>query len=187
MNMGGPCPDYTYRTTDVDPKGTLSHLRLSRHEPLRRDRPAELRAAGPRGADLGRSGPARPRRADARRRNGAFSVILASQRPIGHDGRLVGAPADDGAAADAAMCGRLDRGARRARRDRAARRRAADDRRGDRSAHRESRPVGGGHGALRHRPGPLVPRAPRHQRADALEEDREHRRHAQPGLLRRRL
>ena len=21
MNMGGPCPDYTYRTTDVDPKG----------------------------------------------------------------------------------------------------------------------------------------------------------------------
>ena len=68
MNMGGPCPDYTYRTTDVDPHGHLSHLGLSGHEPLRRDRPAELRAAGPRGSDLGRSGPARPRRALARRR-----------------------------------------------------------------------------------------------------------------------
>ena len=21
MNMAGPCPDYTYRTTDIDPKG----------------------------------------------------------------------------------------------------------------------------------------------------------------------
>jgi len=30
MNMGGPCPDYTYRTTDVDPKGVY---RISGYRP----------------------------------------------------------------------------------------------------------------------------------------------------------
>ena len=58
--------------------------------------------------------------------DGSFSVILSVERPDGLRGRLVGARPEGAEPADAALLVRLDQRGRRARRDRAPRRRGAD-------------------------------------------------------------
>lgn len=85
MNMGGPCPDYTYRTTDVDPKGTyrISGFRGSNRFVEIGQQSYEL---------LGHEGPtsAVPVQHGLNElslgADGAFSVILSPQRPAGHAG-----------------------------------------------------------------------------------------------------
>lgn len=85
MNMGGPCPDYTYRTTDVDPKGTyrISGFRGTNRFVEIGQQSYEL---------LGHEGPtsAVPMQHSldelAFGEKGAFSVILSAERPGGYGG-----------------------------------------------------------------------------------------------------
>ncbi|SFR96526.1 DUF1214 domain-containing protein [Sphingomonas jatrophae] len=85
MNMGGPCPDYTYRTTDVDPRGiyrisgfrgTNRFVEVGQHsyELLGHEGPTSV-------APLQNSLDDLTLGAD-----GAFSVILSPERPLGYDG-----------------------------------------------------------------------------------------------------
>lgn len=85
MNMGGPCPDYTYRTTDVDPKGAyrISGFRGTNRFVEIGQQSYEL---------LGHEGatsvvPVQHSLDDlALGPDGAFSVILSPERPAGHGG-----------------------------------------------------------------------------------------------------
>ncbi len=85
MNMGGPCPDYTYRTTDVDPKGVyrLSGFRGSTRFAEIAQQSYEI---------LGHEGAtsAKPVVNDldalTLSEQGGFSVILSAERPTGHHG-----------------------------------------------------------------------------------------------------
>lgn len=85
MNMGGPCPDYTYRTTDVDPQGTyrISGVRGSTRFVEISQQSYEL---------LGHEGdtsvtPVQNSLDDLTLdADGRFSVILSPARPDGHDG-----------------------------------------------------------------------------------------------------
>jgi len=85
MNMGGPCPDYTYRTTDVDPKGTyrISGFRGTNRFVEIGEQSYEL---------LGHEGPTSVAPVQhsvddlSLGRDGAFSVILSPERPAGHPG-----------------------------------------------------------------------------------------------------
>lgn len=85
MNMGGPCPDYTYRTTDVDPAGTyrIPGFRGTNRFVEIGQQSYEL---------LGHEGPTSvaPMQHSldelALGRDGAFSVILSAERPAGHEG-----------------------------------------------------------------------------------------------------
>ena len=85
MNMGGPCPDYTYRTTDVDPAGSY---RISGYRGTNRfveisQQSYEL---------LGHEGdtsvtPVQNSLDDLTLGEGGwFSVILSAERPAGYDG-----------------------------------------------------------------------------------------------------
>lgn len=85
MNMGGPCPDYTYRTTDVDPKGVyrisgyrgttlFAEIAQQSYEILGHEGNTSVK---PTVNDLD----------DARHSpNGWFSAILSAERPAGYDG-----------------------------------------------------------------------------------------------------
>jgi len=85
MNMGGPCPDYTYRTTEVDPRGTyrISGFRGSNRFVEIGQQSYEIlghegeTSVAPMQHDLDdlTLGP-----------QGEFSVILSPERPAGHDG-----------------------------------------------------------------------------------------------------
>jgi hypothetical protein len=85
MNMGGPCPDYTYRTTDVDPQGTyrISGFRGTNRFADIGQQSYEL---------LGHEGPTsvKPLQHSLDELtlgdDGAFSVILSPSRPASHDG-----------------------------------------------------------------------------------------------------
>jgi len=85
MNMGGPCPDYTYRTTDVDPKGTyrISGFRGTNRFVEVGQHSYEL---------LGHEGPTSvaPMQHSLDEltlgKNGTFSVILSPERPAGYAG-----------------------------------------------------------------------------------------------------
>lgn len=85
MNMGGPCPDYTYRTTDVDAKGVyrISGFRGTTRFAEIAQQSYEL---------LGHEGPAsvKPVTHDfdslQRAADGAFSVILSAERPMHYTG-----------------------------------------------------------------------------------------------------
>lgn len=85
MNMGGPCPDYTYRTTDVDPRGTyrISGFRGSTRFVEVGQHSYEL---------LGHEGPTSvaPMQHSLDDltfgEGGAYSVILSPERPAGYDG-----------------------------------------------------------------------------------------------------
>lgn len=85
MNMGGPCPDYTYRTTDVDPQGSyrISGFRGSvlfvdiaqqSYEILGHEGPTSVTPAV-HDLDTLKLG-----------EDGRFSVILSPERPVGYDG-----------------------------------------------------------------------------------------------------
>jgi hypothetical protein len=85
MNMAGPCPDYTYRTTDVDPKGTyrisgyrgstrFAEIAQQSYEILGHEGPTSVKPVIHDLDDL---------RLDSA---GGFSVILSPERPAGHDG-----------------------------------------------------------------------------------------------------
>ncbi len=84
MNMGGPCPDYTYRTTDVDPEGTyrISGVRGTTRFVEISQQSYEL---------LGHEGDTSVKPVqnslddltlDA---EGRFSVVLSATRPVGHE------------------------------------------------------------------------------------------------------
>ncbi|WP_082826116.1 DUF1214 domain-containing protein [Croceicoccus estronivorus] len=85
MNMGGPCPDYTYNSTEVDPKGTyrLSGFRGTNRFVEVGQQSYEL---------LGHEGPtSHPPVQNALDeltlgKDGWFSVILSAERPAGYDG-----------------------------------------------------------------------------------------------------
>ncbi|MEZ4333601.1 MAG: DUF1214 domain-containing protein [Myxococcota bacterium] len=85
MNMGGPCPDYTYRTTDVDPTGTyrISGFRGSNRFVEIGQQSYEL---------LGHEGPTSVAPIQhslddlTLGADGAFSVMLSAERPAGHAG-----------------------------------------------------------------------------------------------------
>ncbi|MEQ8842705.1 MAG: DUF1214 domain-containing protein [Acidimicrobiales bacterium] len=85
MNMGGPCPDYTYRTTDVDPEGTyrISGTRGTTRFVEISQQSYEL---------LGHEGdtsvaPVQNSLADVTLdAEGRCSVILSPQRPDGYEG-----------------------------------------------------------------------------------------------------
>ena len=85
MNMGGPCPDYTYRTTDVDPKGVyrISGFRGTNRFVEIGQQSYEL---------LGHEGPTSvaPMQHSLDEltlgAKGAFSVILSAERPAGYAG-----------------------------------------------------------------------------------------------------
>jgi len=85
MNMGGPCPDYTYRTTDVDPKGTyrisgfrgttrFTDIGQQSYELLGHEGPTSVKPLQHSLDDLTLG------------EDGAFSVILSAERPVGHEG-----------------------------------------------------------------------------------------------------
>ncbi|OCC23288.1 hypothetical protein MB02_11645 [Croceicoccus estronivorus] len=85
MNMGGPCPDYTYRTTDVDPqgsyrisgfRGTNRFVEVGQHsyELLGHEGPSSVAPLQHSLDDL-TLGEA-----------GAYSVILSPERPAGYTG-----------------------------------------------------------------------------------------------------
>jgi len=85
MNMGGPCPDYTYRTTDVDPKGTyrISGFRGTNRFVEIGQHSYEL---------LGCEGPTSvaPMQHSLDEltlgKNGEFSLVLGPERPAGYEG-----------------------------------------------------------------------------------------------------
>jgi hypothetical protein len=85
MNMGGPCPDYTYRTTDVNPTGTyrISGFRGTNRFVEIGQQSYEL---------LGHEGPTsvKPMQHSLDEltldERGAFSVILSAERPSGYGG-----------------------------------------------------------------------------------------------------
>lgn len=85
MNMGGPCPDYTYRTTEVDPQGTyrISGFRGSNRFVEIGQHSYEL---------LGHEGPTSVAPLQhslddlTLGEGGAYSVILSPERPAGYDG-----------------------------------------------------------------------------------------------------
>lgn len=85
MNMGGPCPDYTYRTTDVDPKGTY---RISGSRGTNRFVEISQQSYELLGHEGDTSVPPVQNALDELTlgADGAFSVILGSQRPAGYDG-----------------------------------------------------------------------------------------------------
>lgn len=85
MNMGGPCPDYTYRTTDVDPKGVyrisgfrgstcFAEIAQQSYEILGHEGATSVKPTINDLDDL-TLGP-----------DGSFSAILSAEKPAGYDG-----------------------------------------------------------------------------------------------------
>jgi hypothetical protein len=85
MNMGGPCPDYTYRTTDVDPKGIYRITGFRGSTRFAEIAQQSYEILGQEGATS-----VKPTVNDldevTRDTAGFFSAILSAERPAGYDG-----------------------------------------------------------------------------------------------------
>jgi hypothetical protein len=85
FNMAGPCPDYIYLTTDIDPKGTykLSGFRGTvRFVEITQQAFEYLGGPGTKDA----AGGTNDLDSLTIGANGAFSVVLSGERPAGYDG-----------------------------------------------------------------------------------------------------